>query len=306
VSNRDGNYEIYVINVDGTGLTRLTYNRGADISPVWSPDGTKIAFMSVREGRSGLYIMNADGSDPRFVTTANFGIELPLCRRSLTWSPDGTRIAFATYVPHPGLGGLSAIYMVNSDGTGLTRLTWGEPPLGPLDLEPAWSPDGTKIAFSSASGGYRWGICLMDPDGSDIVRLTDGLDWSPAWSPDGKRIAFVRGKGGVGDIYVMDADGTNIIRLTSGPAKYAQPSWSPDGEKIAFVSDRDKIFEVYVMDADGGNIRKLTDNPAYGFIENACDQLPSWFPLPYYGYIHYGCGSFRTSVGKRIVWDTPI
>ena len=121
-----------------------------------------------------------------------------------------------------------------------------------LDSDPAWSPDGQRIAFSSDRDG-NWEIYVMNADGSGLVRLTDNdayLD-SPAWSPDGQRIAFQSNRDGNWEIYVMNADGSGLVRLIDNDANDFLPAWSPDGQRIAFQSNRDGNSEIYVMSAAG-------------------------------------------------------
>ena len=134
------------------------------------------------------------------------------------------------------------------------------------DYSPAWSPDGTEIAFESRRDGF-YEIYVMDADGSNQTRLTNNtvLDESPAWSPDGTKIAFVSLTAPFFDIHVMDADGANRTRLTNDTVPFGSgaPAWSPDGTKIAFSSYRDDSVDIYVMDADGSNRTRLTHNGGY-------------------------------------------
>ena len=147
---------------------------------------------------------------------------------------------------------------MNPDGHGERSLTSDA-----ADTAPAWSPDGTRIAFASTSSGNT-DVWVMDADGSDPVDLTDGsaaADTSPSWSPDGTHIAFQTDRDGNDEIYVMDADGGDPTNLTSDPGDDSQPAWSPDGDTIAFVSDRDGNDEVYAMDAsDGSGQTDLTND----------------------------------------------
>jgi Tol biopolymer transport system component len=129
------------------------------------------------------------------------------------------------------------------------------------------SPEG-KIAFSSMLDGDRE-IYVMDPDGSNLVKLTDNsaCDVYPNWSPDGTKIAFASDRDGNFEIYVMNADGSNQTRLTYNQAEDTTPVWSPDGSKIAFLSNRDGNYEIYVMNADGSeqiNLTNLTFRHEFG------------------------------------------
>jgi Tol biopolymer transport system component len=152
-------------------------------------------------------------------------------------------------------------------------------PWAPLPVCTPATPDGgrvsglpERIAFESSRDGVSH-IYLMDPDGSNIERLTEGpdRDSDAAWSPGGQRIAFTRIVGLNVDIYVVDADGANLQRLTEHPGYDREPTWSPDGSHIAFSSDRDGNYNIYIMDADGSNLTPLTDHPL-------TDDNPDWSP----------------------------
>ncbi len=181
-----------------------------------------------------------------------------------------TQIAFSS-----DRDGNLEIYSVDTDGRGLVRLT-NHPG---RDTQPAWSPDGRKIAFTSdRRNGFSLEIYVMNADGEKFVQLTTDHppavnDESPSWSPDGTKIAFASNRGDSYDIYVMNADGNNLVQLTQGRAKEVSPCWSPDGTKIAFTSSGNVLkSEIYVMDADGANPVNLTQNP------EALNKDPSWSP----------------------------
>ncbi len=141
------------------------------------------------------------------------------------------------------------------------------------DSSPSWSPDGTRIVFTSGKDEQNSDIYIMNADGSNPTRLTDNpaSDRSPSWSPDGQKIAFSSNKDGNLEIYVMDTDGSNQTRLMDNPANDTDPSWSPDCSRIIFGSNRDGNWEIYSMNADGSNQSRMTDN-------SVGDGSPSWSP----------------------------
>jgi Tol biopolymer transport system component len=256
-SNRDGNYEIYVINPDGSGERRLTNSPGDDVDPAWSPNGERLAFESTRTTlvESDIYTMNADGSGQSSL------IASPAIDRDPKWSPFGDQIAFES-----NRDGNYEIYRASADGTALARLTTN----AAVDSDPAWSPDGTRLAFESNRNG-NFDIYVMNADDGAVQPLTTNPaeDSNPAWSPDGTHIAFESDRDGNHEIYVMNADGGDPVRLTTDPARDSDPTWSPDGARIAFASERDGNLEIYVMNADGSNPRRVTNNPG-------TDLVPDW------------------------------
>ena len=265
-SNRDGNYEIYVMNGDGTGLTNLTNNPADDSGPVWSPDGKQILFTSSRDGNNEIYVMNADGSAQTNLTNdpATDGEVGGGGLLQIDWSPDGKKILFAS-----DRDGNSEIHVMNADGSAPINLT-NNPA---HDIFPKWSVDGTQIGFTR--DGID-GIQVMNADGSNTQQLTDysGDNAFPRWSPDGKKIVFVGGHGdGTYEIYLMNADGSNRTQLTNSPGydDNMDPRWSPDGKQIIFWSSRDGNAELYVMNADGTDQTRLTDH-------EADDSDPMWQP----------------------------
>ena len=179
-----------------------------------------------------------------------------------------TKIAFTS-----NRDGNAEIYVMDGDGRNERRVTVN--PNG--DGYPSWSPDGKKIAFASNRNKDHIQIWVIDADGKNPIRLTDGLrDENPDWSPDGKTIVYdahlhpdehdIAPAG----ITVMDADGNNKRLLTR---EGAHPSWSPDGKRIAFFSGRNRKFnQLYVMDADGQNQTQLTHDPVHN------KRFPCWSP----------------------------
>jgi TolB protein len=263
VSARDGNFEIYVMDADGSNPVRLTNHPEIDFAPAWSPDGTKIALESTRDGNAEIYVMHADGSEPVNLTNH------PAADSAPTWSPDGEKIAFASRRISTGeaYADDSNLYIMNSHGTHLIQL--GN--LSRLDESPAWSPRGDKIAFVSFKRGKR-GISTVNANGDNFLPLTSAAGSSPpTWSPDSNRIAFASNRNGDFDVYAINVDGSRLVRLTYHPATDESPAWSPDGKQIAFTSLRDGNYEIYVVNVDGKNLVRVTHN-------DAVDRDPVWRP----------------------------
>ncbi|HEY9283827.1 MAG TPA: DUF4214 domain-containing protein, partial [Pyrinomonadaceae bacterium] len=281
-SQRDGNAEIYVMNGDGTGLTNLTNNPAQDVTPVWSPDGTRIAFSSTRTGpgntggHTNIYVMDADGGNVRLLThhtdeeedgtIDNWVILDP------AWSPDGTKLVYAVDT----LEGAGHLVIVNADGSG------GETFINASGAaDPAWSPDGTRIAYIARESVFnpednfavRY-LLVVNADGSGKTRVAVAPPFfsvgfglpqvnGPAWSPDGKRLAFASNISGNDEIYSVSATGGPLTPLTDHPAQDQMPVWLPDGSGIAFTSNRDaQQRDIYLMSADGGPPARLTSHPA--------------------------------------------
>jgi Tol biopolymer transport system component len=254
------NWSIYVMNSDGSSRTRLTDGLADAFSPVWSPGGADIAYVSDRDGSLDIWVMASDGSRSTNLT------DNEAQDRSPAWSSDGRWIAFASV--RDAL--YWEVYVMASDGSDARRLTWWE---DASDWSPSWSPDGTRLAFASKRDG-NWEIYVMDRDGGNLVRLTDhpADDTNPAWSPDGGRIAFESTRAGYTDLYVMSVTGGEAMNLTDLTwATDLGPTWSPDGGRIAFYSDRDGEWDIYVMASDGSDVVKLTG-------DDSSDQEPAWRP----------------------------
>ncbi|GAB4429140.1 MAG: hypothetical protein Kow0031_09570 [Anaerolineae bacterium] len=268
-SNRDGNNEIYVMNADGSGQTRLTNNPAPDVFPAWSPDGTKIAF---NRSKRHIYYMNADGSGETFVTSS-----LLIFIDGPKWSPDGTKLIFSGVADVAKVRSPD-IFTINLDGTNLTNLTNSTS----ADSNAAWSPDGSKIAFSSTRDGAPE-IYVMNADGTGVTQLTNDPfeNFEPAWSPDGTKILYRANElSFIWFIRVMNADGSNQFDQFYANSKNSYPAWSPDGSKIVFDSNRaNGNQDIYMAPfatapgtPEGPAQTRLTTNAA-------SDASPDWQPL---------------------------
>ncbi|HLM57036.1 MAG TPA: carbohydrate-binding protein, partial [Pyrinomonadaceae bacterium] len=258
---RDGSYEIFTMNADGSGQTRVTTEAGDDTHPSWAPDGAKLAFQSTRDNNSDIYTMFADGYGLVRLTDS------PSVESSPAWSPSGTKIAFVSL--H---GGYPNIWVMNADGSNKVKLTTANQWV----YDPAWSPDGARLAFASENYGNN-DIFVINADGSGLTNLTPNTpssrDTAPSWSPDGTKIAFASTRHGAGtsntQIYTMSPAGANVVRLTNNSDYDDKPAWSPDGSKIVFQSVRNSNLDVYTMNADGSAQTRVTTDYSQ-------DQFPDW------------------------------
>src|SRR5436853_174020 len=215
-SNRDGDFDIYVMNADGSRVTQVTHNTINEFDPIWSPNGQQIAFGRISGCcAAAVVVINADGSGERVLADNGF---------PGAWSPDGRQIAFSRN---------GDVYVMNVDGSGVTQLTH-DGTASPT----AWSPNGKQIAFTSFRSGNS-DIYVMNTDGSGVIQLTDdpATDFGDraGWSPDGRRFVFSSTRdGGDIDIFVMNADGTDVTQLTHNDfIADDDPVWPPDGKQIA-------------------------------------------------------------------------
>ncbi len=268
---------LWVVNADGTGLTRLTPT-GAMVAfsaPAWSPDGTKIAHVenSFSTGDFGIHLLNADGSYLRFVTNG----------LAPAWSPDGTKLAFNTAAAS---GGPSTVCTINTDGTGLVSLATGH--------DPCWSADGQKIYYAvDLPSTYALSeIYVMNADGTNQTRLTDTsactgpaclpVCTAPAVSPGGGQVAYLRCDASgmpahVYTVYLMQADGSDANQHSIWSyTRASAPAWAPDGSRLAAVGNVGMTPGIFILNADGSNAYFLTSgthpswkqgNPPAGTVE---------------------------------------
>ncbi|HEV2826383.1 MAG TPA: PKD domain-containing protein, partial [Pyrinomonadaceae bacterium] len=235
--------DIYVMNADGTGQTRLTTDAADDCNAEWSTDGTKIVFQSLRNGvYYQVYSMNANGSSQLNVSNGATADTQP------SWSPNGSQIVFASERDHAGA---PAIYVMNANGSNQIRLTFTYTPF--KDEQPVWSRDGMKLAFVSTRDSVVEMWQETDDDGGLI-----------------QKSAIHTNK----EIYLMNADGSNQVRLTNTLENDDSPFWSPDNMKVVFRSERereafDPTPQLWTMNADGTNQAAIAGN-VFG------DSSPGW------------------------------
>ena len=298
--------QIFVVGADGTGRRRLTDGTGASTTPVWSPDGQRIAFVRQAGDDTQIYIMNADGASPRPLTTGPGRVASPAWspdgqqivfsatrdgvsqivamrgdgsqrhdlapshsdQRAPAWSPDGQLIAFLS---RASLGHFD-LYVIGTNGQNLRQVPTPVPGLQPDVKEFTWLPDG-RLAYTNRSGPAQEAVTVTTISGAERRFL--GTASSPAWAPDGQRLAFAAAHNGAAQIYVGNSEGGNAVRLTDPRLISVRPVWSPDGRQIAFLILGGGKVVLTVTDADGGHLRRLADD-VYGDLSTR--PVFSWRP----------------------------
>jgi TolB protein len=265
---------IHVMNADGTAQTRLADG----YYPAWSPDGIRIAFWN----RAGLSIMDRDGSSVVILSET-----IDWCGGRPAFSPNGQQILFAARAGEECF--LYTMDAIPGSPARQIHLLPSDPNDSAYHGSPAWAPDGISILFEFSRPSQYASRVPSAPrlpatpdlyrasiDGSDIIRLTDGIgmNGSAVWSPDGNRIAFYSRRVDGEGIYVMNADGSHVQLLSPSWAIDWEPSWSPDGEWIAYGSNQSrKSQDIFIMRADGSGVTNLTES------RPGEDQHPAWSPV---------------------------
>lgn len=255
-SKRDGNFEVYLMNDDSTGVTNLSNHTATDYGLNWSPDGKYILFYSDRTGNEEVWRMLNDGTGLTNLTNA------PSSERAASYSPDGKTIVFISDRDDK----TKDLYLMDKNGKNVRRLTNNKV----YCESPEWTIDGKQIVYTmvvqkdTADKKFNGEIFIINIDGSNQKRLTnrEGFDSGADISPDGSKIAFY-GKSETGnyDIFIMNIDGSNIINLTNDKIEDYSPSWSPDGNWISFTSGNPSNYDIWKMNILTKEKIRLTTQP---------------------------------------------
>jgi hypothetical protein len=260
-SDRDGNSEIYAMNLANLAPARLTSNFTQDVQPALAPDSVQVAYVGNQEGNNEIYVIGVNGGVPLNLTGNVADDQQP------TWSPDGNWLAFTT-----NRDGNQEIYIISRDGSQIRNLTSNPA----NDFAPTWYSVGGAsgsqdwIAFTTSRDGNQE-IYKVKPDGTGLTNLTQNPanDHSPAGFTGGALLAFVSDRNGNWEIYTMTDSGGAQTNITNNPAQDLDPAFNPSGNWIAFSTDRDRNLENYIVPTNGGTAFNLTRNPSQ-------DRYPDW------------------------------
>ena len=258
VAGEKGESHLYMVDIDGRNLKRLTSTPSIVMGPAWSPDGTQVAYLSYEDGVPAVYIVNVMTMErTRFSSFKGLN-------SSPSWSPDGGRIALTL-----SKDGNPEVYIISLDGITRKRLTY----YSGIDTSPTWAPNGIELAFTSDRAGSPH-IFVTDIQGLSPRRISYGsyYNTSPSWSPEGDLIAYVSRLEGRFQIFVADPFGISSTQLTY-TGNNEDPDWSPDGMHLVFCSTVGGNSAIYIMNRDGGNKTKVFD----GLVR---PRNPSWSTLP--------------------------
>lgn len=264
-SDRGGNWDIYIIHADGSGLKRLTRDSASDVNPAWSPDGRTIAFSSTRTGKGDIYLMLADGGNVRQLTSH------PAYEGAPRFSPGGRFVVF-----EGERDGRAEIYRVEVESGEVERLTDSMS----RKLGPAYSPDGSTIAFMERSL-LRWHVSVLDTRTGRTRALSEGA-WGacrPSFAPDGLLAYVSTAESPKADLWFREMSGARegrAWRLPTRPGAHNyDPAFSPDGMTLAFSSTLERgggeRWDIFLADRNGRNLVRLTD-------ESGNDRFADWRP----------------------------
>lgn len=250
VSTRSGAKEIWAMDHDGANQRQITKYRSISTTPAVSSDGTRVAFTTYARSQPAIEIFSLETLRklPFFNQNASMNA-------TPSFSPDGRQIVFSSTFA----GGYAQIYIADSNGSNLRRLTHTRA----VEVEPKMNPKtGSELVFVSGRSGPQQ-IYRMNIEGTDIVRLTDGTGEAsnPAWHPDGQHMAFAWTRGfepGNFNIFLMNVATREYVQLTHGAGRNENPTWAPDGRHIVFASKRGGRTNIYTMLADGTQVKQLT------------------------------------------------
>jgi TolB protein len=226
---------------------QLTYSVNDDPFP--SPDGKRLVYDSVVQGKYQLFVMDMDGKNQRQITHDPANHETP------SWSPDGSKIAFVS-----DRNGHSVIYVMNADGSADERLTDEKAE----SIHPTWSPDSKSVLYCADDDLHppkknEASVYSIDIRTKQVKTLiTGGTNTYPSWSPDGQKIVFRKMLGEMNS-EVFLKDGNKEVNLSNHPAFDGWPAWSPDGTRIAFASNRNSNYQIFVMNSDGSNVQLVAN-----------------------------------------------
>lgn len=272
-SDRSGNWDIYLVQADGSDLTQITDHPKVDADPDWSADGSKIAFRSRRDGSSDIFVMGSDGSSPiNLIKDPADSLDDEFAPR---WNPDGETFSLYTDRFLPRGNCISGFHQI-----AMLQFREGEYMIDLFDTiageqySSTWSPDGRHLIFSSACRLPGFQLHIYDTETGETQKLTEEpiSHTHPAWSHNGQYLAFTKNIDNNNEIFILNLSTHEQIQVTHNPAKDTMPTWSPDDSQIAFVSDRDGNDEIYIVDINGSNLVNVTQHPAD-------DWYPSWSPI---------------------------